>query len=373
MVSQVKSVETVAVSSEIEAFLLEASLIKKHNPKYNVRLTDGKTFILLKITVKDEMPKIKFVRKEDDNKSVYLGPYPSFPTLRLVLKIIRKIFPFQSAKHLGKRICLYHHLGLCPCPVTLDTQEKRKQYRTDIFRIIKFLNGRAEDVIKDLERERGSFSKGENFEKASEVQKQIDAIDLITSPFYKPFEFETNPHLKNQLRTEEINDLKRYLNENGVEVGKLARIECFDVSNTSGTNATGSMVTFINGEKDTSFYRHFKIRKPPKVIPNDYEMMKEVVRRRLTHLEDWGTPDLIIVDGGKGHVSSAQSVLSEENVKIRLIGLAKREELIVTSDLRIVRLSRSSHALNLIRRVRDEAHRFAINYHKKLRSQSTFA
>ena len=132
------------------------------------------------------------------------------------------------------------------------------------------------------------------------------------------------------------------------------------------------MVTFINGEKDTSFYRHFRIKKPPKVIPNDYEMMKEVIRRRLAHLDDWGVPDLIIVDGGKGQVSSVQNELLKQNVKVPLIGLAKREELIVTEAFRIIRLPRTSHALNLIRRIRDEAHRFAINYHKKLRSRATY-
>lgn len=373
LISQVKSIETIAVGSEIEAFLLEASLIKKHNPKYNVRLTDGKSYILLRISIKDDMPKIQFSRSEADRKSVYFGPYPSFPTLRLVLKIIRRIFPFQSANHQGKRICLYHHLGLCPCPVTLDTQEKRRGYRRDILRIVKFLNSRVGDVVTDLEKERNVFSKALNFEKASEIQKQIEAVRTVTAPFYKPFEFESNPLLKDQIRSEEISALRKYLNENGVKTNDLHRIECFDISNTSGTNATGSMVTFVNGERDTSFYRRFKIKKTPDKIPNDYEMMKEVIRRRFTHLADWGIPDLIIVDGGKGQVSSVQSILSKQNIKIPLIGLAKREELIVTEDLRMLRLQRSSHTLSLVRRIRDEAHRFAINYHKKLRSRATYA
>lgn len=373
LISQIEHVEIIPSVSEIEAILLEANLIKKFDPKYNVRLTDGKNYLLLKVSVKDEMPKLLLTRRQEDKRSKYFGPFPSSSNLRLVLKIIRRIFPFQTASHQGRRICLYRHMGLCPCPATLDTSEKKSMYRRDIARIIKFLNGKTADVVSDLEKERNTYSRAEQFEKASEIQKKIDAIKAITSPFYKPFEFETNPLLKTKVVSDSIISLRIFLKNNGVEVSSLSRIECFDISNTSGTNATGSMVVFVNGEKITSFYRRFRIKNIPKKIPNDFEMIREIIRRRLNHLDDWGRPDLIIIDGGKGQVSSAKSVLSENNAGISMIGLAKREEKIITEDFKILTLPRNSGELLLIRRIRDEAHRFAISYHKKLRAKAIFA
>lgn len=372
LVSQVSKIETISANSEIEAFLLEATLIKKYLPKYNIKLADGKTYYRLKITVKDEFPKILLTRNNDDNSAVYFGPFPSSSSLKLVLKTLRKIFPYISVKNHSNRICLYYHLGLCPCPVTLDNDEKKAKYKKDIKYIVKFLNGRISDVIKDIEVDRDLFSKDENFEKAMEAQKKINAIKIITSPFFKPFAFEVNPLLASELRIKEITDLKDYFVKHSVTIKNLTRIECFDISNTSGTNATGSMVVFTNGDKNTNLYRRFKIKNPPKVIPNDFEMMREVIRRRLNHIGDWGMPSLIIVDGGKGQVSSAKKSIIESGLDIPLIGLAKKKELIVTTDFLVLRLPRNSDALNLITRIRDEAHRFAIAYHRKLRSKATF-
>ncbi len=372
MVSQIRDIETIPSNSEIEAFLLEASLIKKYNPKYNVRLTDGKNYLLIKIT-REEFPKILLSRRDDDKKSVYFGPFPSAGSLRLVLKTIRKIFPYQSVRNHQNRICLYYHLGLCLCPITLDTGEKKLIYRRNIRHIIQFLNGRISTVLKELGKERENYSKAENFEKAAVMQRQIDAIKLVASPFYKPFEFESNSNFKNEIRVKEINELLEYVNKAGVGVKSLSRIECFDISNISGTNAAASMVVFTSGDKDSKYYRRFRIKNPPKIVPNDFAMLAEVIGRRLTHLDSWGTPDLIIVDGGKGQVSAANKVLAQQGIDIPLIGLAKREELIITSDFKILRLARGSNALNLVRRIRDEAHRFAISYHKKLRSKAIFS
>ena len=149
------------------------------------------------------------------------------------------------------------------------------------------------------------------------------------------------------------------------------RIECYDVANIQGQYATGAMVVFTNGEKDSSSYRKFKIRKVRG--QNDFAMMKEVLSRRLTHLDDWGKPDLIIVDGGKGQISSAHQALQEANVTIPLVGLAKREEIIITSDFIEIKLPKNSKALQLVMRIRDEAHRFAITFQRKLRSKSIFS
>jgi len=232
------------------------------------------------------------------------------------------------------------------------------------------MNGKSKNVVKELEKERDNLSKKEDFEGALKIQSKIDAINLITSPFYKPFEYEENPNLKDDVTSAQLNSLIEILNSNGVNVAKLERIECYDISNTQGTNATASMVVLTNGNIDKSQYRRFKIKSDFNNMPNDFGMIKEVIERRLHN--SWQLPDLFLIDGGKGQVSSAKQILDKLQVQIPVIGLAKREETIITSDLKEIKLPKDSKALLMIMKIRDEAHRFAITYHKKLRSKSIF-
>ncbi|MDO8583157.1 MAG: excinuclease ABC subunit UvrC [bacterium] len=369
LISQIAKIKTIIVNSEIEAFLLEAAYIKKYKPKYNIKLMDDKAYPMIRITAKDEYPKVLIARRSDDQKSIYFGPFPNgAKALRLVLKTIRRIFPYQSVPNHAKRICLYYHLGLCPCPVVFDSSEFRKEYKKTIKHIIDFLSGNTRKIIRDLKKERKIASGNEEFEKADLIQNKINAIELITKPFYSNF-FDPyiNPNFIEDLRKKEIDELKEILNKNNVNVQKLERIECYDISNISGTNATGSMVVFTNGEKDSDWYRRFRIRLNKG--PDDFSMMQEVLQRRIKHAE-WPTPDLIIVDGGKGQISSASKVLNNLGVKISLIGLAKREETIITSEFKEISLPEDSAALKLVMRIRDEAHRFAITYHRHLRSKN---
>jgi excinuclease ABC subunit C len=367
LVAQIDSIKIIEVTSEIEAFLLEERLIKKYLPHYNIKLIDGKSYPSIKITVKDKYPKVLLIRKPESDKALYFGPYTSMTSLKTVLKLLRKIFPYQAVENHSNRLCLYYHLGLCPCPtVTHDAN-----YRKNINHIIDFLNGDKNLLIKDLEKEREIASKIEDFEKAGQIQKQIDSITLITSSFYQPFEYEINPNLRSDTVAKNLNDLKVILIANKVMIADLGRIECYDISNTSGINATGSMVVFTNGEKDSSSYRRFKIKRDYHNKPNDFAMMQEMLERRLKHV-DWPKPSLIVVDGGKGQTSSVKEIIDSMGLNIPLIGLAKREETIIASDLREIRLPKDSHALQLIMQLRDEAHRFAITYHRKLRSKATF-
>lgn len=373
LVSKIKKIKTIQATSEVESFLLEANLIKKYNPRYNSKLTDGKSYPIIKITIHDEFPKVLFARGSNDPKSIVFGPFPNSGDLKMVLKLVRKIFPYQSVLNHPKKYCLYHHLNLCPCPPMFKTDEERKEYKKNLRHLIQFFEGNTKEIIKELEKDRERESKKENFEEASNIQKKINAISLITSPNHNPFEFEQNPNLRYELRTKELANLMEALNANGVGVKKLDRIECYDISNISGKFATGSMVVFTNGEKDSSNYRRFKIKRPPVVVPNDFAMMREVIKRRLTHSE-WGRPDLIVVDGGKGQISSASKALFEsDSDDIPLIGIAKKEELLITTDFKVIRLPKNSPGLTLVRRIRDEAHRFAITYHRKLRSKFIFS
>lgn len=370
LVSHIEKIKVVLVGSELESLLLEANFIKKYQPKYNIRLTDGKMYPLIKITDKDLIPKVLISRQADDKNSSYFGPYPNSGAMKLVLKTIRKIFPYESALNHPKRICLYNHIGLCPCLEAKNNKELQKKYKKTIKYIKTFLEGNSRKVIKDLEKERGMASQGEDFEKAAGFQKKIDAINLITNPATKPVDYETNPNLISDIRHQELKALKKTLNVYGLNIKKLERIECYDISNTQGHQATGSMVVFTNGEKDSKWYRRFKMRQSG--TPNDFAMHQETLNRRLNHNE-WPRPDLLVIDGGKGQVSATMKILKDTGLSIPLIGLAKREETIVLPDGKLVQLDKNSPAMLLLRRIRDEAHRFAINYHKKLRSKTFLA
>lgn len=369
LISKTENIKYSVVSSEIESFLLEANYIKKYLPPYNIKLRDSKTYPYVQVTIKDLYPKVLITRKKEDKTSLYFGPYPNVSALRDLLRTLRKIFPYQSSLNHPKKICLFYHLGLCPCPPVFDSAELKKNYRKNINRIIKILNGKIKYVLNNLREERDRESKAENFEKAMELQKKIDSLTIITTPIHSPFEYELNPNLLSDLREKEVTDLKEVLENNSVKLNFPKKIECFDISNIVGKHATGSMVVFIDGEKEKSLYRKFRIRQEQK--PNDTSMMRELLSRRLDHSE-WSFPDLIIVDGGKGQISAALEVLRNKKINIPVIGLAKREETIITSTFREIHLPNDSLALNLLKRTRDESHRFAISYHRKLRSKFTF-
>lgn len=368
LVLQIYKIKIILVSSEIEAFLLEEKLIKKYKPKYNVKLQDGKSFPLIKITINDEYPKVLMVRRKESDGSIYFGPYTNATSLKKVLKIIRRIFPYQSVINHPKSLCLYHHLGLCPCPLVTGNEK----YKETIKHIIGFLNGDTKKIIRELTKKRDKYSKGQDYENAKAVQDKIDSINFVTSSIYKPFDYEENPNLRLDVLENELNSFKKTLSDNNVFVKNLNRIECYDISNISGKYATGSMVVFTNGEKDPSSYRRFKIKGFYNNKPNDFAMMQEMVERRIKR-KDWQMPSLIIVDGGKGQVSSIKQILIKMNIDIPLIGLAKKEETIIKDNLSQISLPKNSAVLHLIMRIRDEAHRFAISYHRKLRSKLIFS
>jgi len=420
LVSQIKEIEITIVESELESLLLEAFYIKKFQPKYNIRLTDNKTYPLIKITIKDDYPAIVLSRRMDDAKAIYFGPYPSSGSVKLVLRTIRRAFPFHSTANHPKKLCLYYHLGLCPCLTAPqnDTVENKKKYKKDLKNIIRILEGESPKILTELEKERDSASKEERYEDAAILQKRVLAMQFITQPFRSPIEYDLNPNLRSDMRQQELEELRLILNEAGYAIPFISKIECFDISHIQGTNTVASMVVFVDGEKETNLYRRFKIRLEK--TPDDFASMQEVLTRRLKH-DEWELPELLIVDGGKGQVSSALEILKEKNIIIPLIGLAKREETIVIplhhpmigsndynrhpgvdkdhgrissskdsiasvypelaealqndkglieENFKEVLLPRRTKALHLIQRLRDEAHRFAITYHKLLRSKA---
>lgn len=369
MVSQVARVDHFVVDSEFEALLLEANLIKKYQPKYNTRLKDDKSYLYIKITTDEDFPHVLTARREKLSGVTYFGPFPSARTVRTTLRSLRRIFPYCQCNFKvcqKKESCLWVELGLDSGPC-LNLVDKRT-YRQMIKRLILLLSGKKEKLLKTLEKEMRQEANQEDFEMAQKIKKQIAGIAYLTRPYISPHEYLEHPDILQQKRKEKLLGLRRILN-----LAKIPqRIEGYDISDIKGRQATGSMVVLTSGELDKSEYRHFRIRIEGQ--PNDVAMLAEVIRRRLNHPE-WSLPDLIVVDGGKGQVGGMVRVLEEAKISIPVIGLAKRlEEIIVPKQGRPalpagrpVLLPHDSPVLHLLQRLRDESHRFALTYHRKLR------
>lgn len=359
MVETANFISYIRVESELESLLLEAKLIRTYMPKYNIELKDDKHPLYITIT-KDEFPRVITTRKDGS-----YGPFPSSENVKSVLKMIRRIFPYSDHK-LGIRKCFYSHVGLCdPCPNEIErlaSSEKRivlsKKYKQNIKNIKSILDGKIDNVKRDLEKEMNLYSKTGNFEDAAKVRDQIQKLEYITRPQMPSDYYIENPNLYSDQRKLEIDSLRKLLTNSLPVSNELNRIECYDVAHLAGSNATASMVTYINGEADKNYYRHFKIRQ--KKGQSDYDSMKEVANRRAKHFDDWGKPDLIIVDGGLSQVTAFK-------IDVPVVGIAKNPDRLIVGDEKI-RLTGS--ALNLVQRMRDEAHRFARRYHHKLISKS---
>lgn len=349
LMSNVCDIEYKLCPTESLALFLEAGLIHKYKPKYNISLRDDKSFPLVKIT-NEEYPAICITRKKESDGSRYIGPFTSAGLLKEALRIIRRNFPYRICKELPGESRIYYKIGLAPA--ASKDKINKKEYAETIKNIILFLEGRTEDLIKKLSREMALKSKEQKFEEAAKIRDQINALSAIgrINTFAgSPFELED---LKKLLRLKKVPE----------------RIEAFDISNIYGKEATGSMVSFYRGIADKNNYRKFRIKTVERI--DDYRMLREVVRRRYLRLieEKLPLPDLILIDGGRAHLLTAKKELKILGLSIPLVSIAKKEENIYTKDRRYpIKLKRDTAALNLIRRVRDEAHRFAVSYHHILR------
>ncbi len=358
LVEKITSVETIIVESELEALILEANLIKKYLPPFNVRLMDDKDYLYTGIT-KEKFPKVITLRKHDLAKvKKFFGPFPSSRTLRDTLKQLRRVFPWCSASQgPALRACFYYHLGLCPgaCVGIISKQD----YNKIINRFSKFLEGKKDELVKELIVEMKDLSQDQKFEEAGKIKKMLDGIAYVTQTNRTRLYLE-NPNFLEDERRLTLEQLQKDLN-----LSKLPeRIEGYDISNISGKDAVGSMVVLTSAEIDKSQYRKFKISISG--TPNDVGMHKEMMRRRLKHPE-WPFPDLIIVDGGRGQARGVSLEFGAWNLEIPIYGLAKRAEWLYPPQGEVIKLSRESLSLKLLQKLRDESHRFAISYHRKLR------
>ncbi|MDD4027197.1 MAG: GIY-YIG nuclease family protein [Candidatus Shapirobacteria bacterium] len=361
LVSQINKIDFRVVGSEIEALVLESSLIKQYRPKYNSQLKDDKSYIYITIS-KDKIPLIKSAFRSNLNSdSTFFGPFPDSSAVKNLLKTIRIIFPFYSSHH-GSKKCLYCHLNLCPGP-----NPDLKEYKKNIIRIKNILNGNFSRLISKLNKEMLSFSKSENFEMAKTRRNQITALNYVISGWRNLNNLYQKVDLQEDQISKSLRDLKTILSPYFPKLKSINRFEAYDISNLGNKYFVGSMTVFQNGKIDKNEYRQFKINS--KVTPDDQFMIKEIIYRRLKHKE-WKFPDFILVDGGKPQVSAATSICN-----IPIIGLAKKEEIIVikTGDSwQEIKLSKNSPSLHLLQQIRDESHRFANHYRKRLIKKSTF-
>lgn len=364
LVQNIASVETTVVESEIEALILEANLIKQHLPLYNIKLTDDKDYLYVGIT-KEDFPKVITLRKHDVAKMwKYFGPFPSSTSVKQTLKKLRRVFPWCSnpagSKNKTNRPCFYYHIGQCPgaCVGVISSEE----YKQILTRFSKFMEGKKQELLDDLQSDMMVCSDRMEYEQAATIKKIIDGIAYLTSPT-KIQGYLENPNFLDNLNQQGMEDLQSVLGLPTLP----QRIECYDISNFQGTDATGSMVVLTNGEIDKSQYRRFKIKISGK--PNDYAMHAEMAARRLKH-QEWPLPDLFIIDGGRGQVQAVFQIHQKMGINVPIFGIAKRMEWLYPPEGEVVKLPKRNMGLRLIQKIRDESHRFAITYHRKLRAKA---
>jgi len=381
LVAEIASIETIPTTSEFDALLLEAKLIRQYLPKYNVVSRDDKSYLYVVITLSEELPRILLVRKgelplyERVAKNAIYGPFQSSYALRGLLRQLRSIVPYCTQKERRGKACFYTHLGLCdPCPgviVALEGDAKKQavhRYRTHLFRLNALFQGKTSWLVKEYEKEMRAYADQLAFEKAGIIKERLQFLNGMAAYRYDPQIFLDQG--ATDIYQEELSELLLRISRYYPQIESLHRIECFDISNLMGKQAVGSMTVLHDGRPEKGEYRKFKIATVKGI--SDVAMMREVLTRRLAHTE-WQFPNLLIVDGGKPQVETAKTVFAELGITIPLVGLAKREEELVIPQEKgfsILRLPLSGRAIKVVQRIRDEAHRFAITYHRLLRSKA---
>ena len=394
LVAEIADTDWRVTESEMDALFLESEMIKRYQPKWNILLRDDKTVSYVRIDLKSEVPCVTLTRTPQDDGAQYIGPFYGQAIVKKALRILRKIFPYYDKPYNGKKT-LNTDLGLTPgIEIGVSTPV---EYKQNLRKLIRYLKGDRIKLLRDLEKQMKEMSAQGEYEKAAELRNQLFGLRELR----KKIVF-SNQEFLDLSSDEALRQLQMLL--------KLQqpprRIEGYDISHQSGTNAVASMVVFTNGVADRTEYRKFKIKEDKN---NDFANMREVLTRRLRHKE-WARPDLILIDGGEPQLVAVQDIL--EKAEIPYIGLAKEHETIVIpakdvceggkcfsssvtrgESLRdspvALRLYSSekhlppsqtsfvdvtfpinSHIIKLLQRIRNESHRFAITYHTLLKRKN---
>lgn len=361
LVREIADTDWIVVDTEIDALFLESEMIKRYMPKWNILLRDDKTVSYVRITMNEDVPYINFTRNPVDDKAVYVGPFYGKSAIEKAVRSLRRIFPYYTKPYTGHKT-LDTDLGLTP-GIEIE-KSTPKDYKRNLRKLIRYLEGDREKLLKDLEKTMRAESDKGNYELAAEARDQLAGLrELKKKILFSDKEF---------LDISSDQALKQLQEMLGLDEPPR-RIEGYDISHQAGKNTVGSMVVFLNGASARSEYRKFKIRTSTN---DDLKSMQEVLSRRLKH-QEWDFPNLIILDGGNTQVKAILPLVEPYNIPV--IGRNKSGDhsrnaktKLITPDLKSIELSNNSHVARLIARIDEEAHRFAITYHSLLKRKRMF-
>lgn len=383
LVAEIADTDWMVVESEIEALFLEAEMVRRYMPRFNILLRDDKSMVYIRIDYDSDYPTVSTTRRPLDDNARYFGPYLSAFSVRQALKVLRRIFPFATKRTMGqKRATLHYHLGLDP---GLEEGKTRlEDYRANLRRLMAVIQGKKHTIERELEKEMKARAKAQDFEGAAKARNQLFALQNLAKQIIfsdKEFLDISKDHALSELV--ELLGLATF----------PARIEGYDISHMQGSDVVASMVVFTNGVSNKGEYRKFKTRKNQN---NDFYNMNETLKRRLSekNIKAWGKPNLVLIDGGKGQLDAAIQARDEMGQgAIPFIGLAKREEQLVvhkqksgvtihqtvlqtlggfkteSDDFVLLNVPHNTNLVKLIQRIRDESHRFAVSYHSVLKAK----
>ena len=378
----IAKIDYVTCASERDALVLEEKLIKKYQPFFNSLGKDGKSYPYLKITLGEDFPRLQMTRRVVRGKDLYFGPYPKSSIVKSLMRFLWKSkyaplrpckWNFSREKELDSRkinTCIYYHTGQCPAPCA--GKISYEAYRANAYRLADFLDGNYGELVPQLTQLMKTHSQHMEYEQAAIYRNFLQALSHMKERvLVGRFKDE-----KITLAMQNTDKLKRLAEVIGLK--KLpAHIEAFDNSHLFGREAVGCMVCYVNGEKNHEHYRRFKIRsKLPAFGGSDFAMMEESVFRRLRQLkrDPSQMPDLFLLDGGKSQISAALNAYKRAGIFVPFISLAESNEgIYLPGEEKSIKLPLGDPALNLLKEIRDEVHRFAVTYHRKLRDKAVRA
>jgi excinuclease ABC subunit C len=384
LVAEIADIDWTEVETEADALFLEAELVRRYMPRYNILLRDDKSLQYVRIDYKSDYPTVTLVRRPLDDGAEYFGPYVNGLAVKKALRYLRRAFPYAISRSSSqKRNSLYYHLGLDPG--LEEGKTSLADYRANLRQLMKYLRGGRAGLMRDIERQMKQAAKAQDFEQAAHFRNQLQALQSLGRQILF-----SDKELQDASKDQALMDLTALL---GLPQPPR-RIEGFDISHMQGTDTVASMVAFVSGVPDKASYRKFKMRLAGN---DDFAHMAETVRRRLRdeNVKKWGKGDLMLIDGGKGQLAAALQARGECGHKIPMVGLAKRQEEIIiqrtesipdaditkiisraakagayvteSADFVNVELPKNSHAVKLLQRIRDESHRFAVSSHSTLK------
>lgn len=384
LIAEIHDTDWVTVESELDALFLEAEMVRRYMPRYNILLRDDKSSLYVRINYNDDYPAISFTRQPLDDRATYFGPFFNGGEVKRALRFLRRVFPYST--HTGvipKRPCLQYHLGLCPGLEGDRSGADLRAYKSNLRKLMQYLRGERQKVIEKVQSDMQKAAKRQDFERAAEIRNQYYALKALSKQIvFSDKEFLDISKDRGLQGLADLLGLKKV----------PRRIEGYDISHMQGTDNVASMVVFTNGIPDKASYRKFKMRLPGN---NDFAHMEEVITRRLSekNRQAWGVPSLFLIDGGKGQLAAAIRARDAAGVNSPMIGLAKREEEIVvhlesslvdlsedeirkqqalrheSDEFVLLLLPKNSDIVKLLQRVRDESHRFAVSYHSVLKGK----